>query len=94
MKTGATPLMSAFFMFPCFLVLKEFFCLFFSVTDSQCFVKTTDGDCCIFPFKYRGKEYKNCAATDDNSDGLYWCATKSEFDRTVNGSGWGYCAGQ
>jgi len=61
--------------------------------DSQCFVKTTDGDCCIFPFKYRGKEYENCAATEDNPEGLYWCATKSEFDGSVNGSGWGYCAG-
>lgn len=63
------------------------------MSDSQCFVKTTDGDCCIFPFKYRGKEYNNCAATDDNSDRLHWCATKSEFDRAINGSGWGYCAG-
>jgi len=79
-----------------FFILNECFslCFFFSVTDSQCFVKTTDGDCCIFPFEYRGKEYKNCAATEaDNPDGLYWCATKSEFDRSVNGSGWGYCAG-
>ncbi|KAL9985423.1 hypothetical protein ACROYT_G007831 [Oculina patagonica] len=63
------------------------------LTDSQCFVKTTDGNCCIFPFKYRGKEYKNCAATEGNPKGPYWCATKSEFDRSVNGSGWGFCAG-
>lgn len=74
--------------------LNECFSLFLSVTDSQCFVKTTDGDCCIFPFKYHGKEYKNCASTEDKLGGLFWCATKSKFDRGVNGSGWGYCAGQ
>lgn len=60
---------------------------------SQCLVKTTDGECCKFPFKYLGKDYISCAATDNDPNGEYWCATENEFDRNLSGSGWGYCAG-
>ena len=61
---------------------------------SQCLVKTTDGECCKFPFKYLGKDYISCAATDNDPNGEYWCATENEFDRNLSRSGWGYCAGQ
>lgn len=61
--------------------------------ESQCLVKTTDGNCCIFPFKYRGIEYTNCVTKEGKSPGLHWCATRPEFDKVKNGSGWGYCAG-
>lgn len=63
------------------------------LTELQCFVKTTDGICCILPFKYRGIEYKNCVATEGKSPRMHWCATKVDFDKADNGSGWGYCAG-
>ncbi|XP_044173037.1 fibronectin-like isoform X1 [Acropora millepora] len=58
----------------------------------QCFIKTITGECCIFPFKYNGIEYNSCVSPQ-KFPRIAWCATQHEFNRSVNGSGWGYCAG-
>ena len=71
------------------------FCLLVRIgVKSQCFVRTTDGICCVFPFQYRGIEYTNCATSEGKSPKMHWCATQAGFDETRNGTGWGYCAGQ
>ncbi|KAK2563807.1 hypothetical protein P5673_012811 [Acropora cervicornis] len=58
----------------------------------QCFIKTITGECCIFPFKYNGIKYNSCVSPQ-KFPRIAWCATQHEFNRSVNGSGWGYCAG-
>lgn len=60
---------------------------------SQCLVKTTEGDCCKFPFKYLGRDYLSCVANDSDPNGGYWCATQNESNRSLSRSDWGYCAG-
>ena len=71
------------------------FCLSVRIgVKSQCFVRTTDGICCVFPFQYRGIEYTNCATSEGKSPKMHWCATQAGFDETRNGTGWGYCAGE
>lgn len=69
------------------------YCKFRIGVKSQCFVRTTDGICCVFPFQYRGIEYTNCATSEGKSPKMHWCATQAGFDETRNGTGWGYCAG-
>ena len=48
----------------------------------------TKGECCVFPFQYKNKQYNNCI-TIDNKNTL-WCATTSNFD--IDGK-WGNCNG-
>ena len=85
---------SNFFQDP-FLNFWNLFCLSVRINvKSKCFVRTTDGICCVFPFQYRGIEYTNCATSEGKSPKTHWCATQAGFDETRNGTGWGYCAGQ
>ena len=46
-------------------------------TFKTCEIKTTDGDCCVFPFKYLGVTYNACTK---QSDVKAWCGTKSEVE--------------
>ena len=43
-------------------------------------MRTVDGDCCIFPFKYNGRVYNNC--TKDGGSAKPWCAVKLPFSGT------------
>jgi len=49
---------------------------------------------CVFPFIYKGKEYKEC--TFEKGDEKPWCSTKVDGDRKHVGGQqqWGYCGEQ
>lgn len=50
--------------------------------------KTTDGNCCTFPFTYRGETYYNCITRDF---GQKWCSLKEDYEKHKQ---WGYCANE
>ena len=48
---------------------------------------------CVFPFKYKGKEYTSCTY-DDAVDGRPWCSIKDDTsDNHMNSLSdqWGHC---
>ncbi|CAB4004602.1 Hypothetical predicted protein, partial [Paramuricea clavata] len=53
---------------------------------ADCAVKTTAGECCVFPFKYKSNLMQSCI-TDDNGNKL-WCSTTSDYDKDGK---WGNC---
>ena len=69
--------LTSLFCFVCFYVL-------FMGLSGRCRVKTTNGFCCVFPFKYRRRFYNKCAR---NSRGQSWCYTSPDRKR------WGFCRG-
>ncbi|MBN3312648.1 SE1L1 protein, partial [Atractosteus spatula] len=48
---------------------------------------TADGEPCLFPFLFLGKEYAECT-TEGRGDGRLWCATTYDYDRDKR---WGFC---
>ncbi|XP_034018141.1 protein sel-1 homolog 1 [Thalassophryne amazonica] len=48
---------------------------------------TANGELCIFPFSFQGKEYSECT-TDGRGDGRLWCATTYDYDQDKK---WGFC---
>ena len=48
------------------------------ITGINCPLKTTAGDCCVFPFTYKKKEYQSCTPVDNGNK--LWCATTSNYD--------------
>lgn len=49
---------------------------------AQCKQRTTEGDCCVFPFVYKNKCYTYCI------DDPPWCGLTDNFDRDAVK---GYC---
>jgi len=48
---------------------------------------------CIFPFKYKGKQYDSCT-TDHSQNGKPWCAYEVDKDNNVIDRKWGDCEGE
>ncbi|XP_076021424.1 protein sel-1 homolog 1 isoform X2 [Genypterus blacodes] len=48
---------------------------------------TANGEPCIFPFLFQGKEYADCTI-DGRGDGRLWCATAYDYDQEKK---WGFC---
>lgn len=48
---------------------------------------TANGEPCIFPFLFQGKEYMDCTI-DGRGDGRLWCATTYDYDQDKK---WGFC---
>ena len=53
---------------------------------AECAVKTTNGECCVFPFIYEGKTYSACTKVGYSS---HWCSTTGNLDLEENK--WGRC---
>ncbi|KAM6164610.1 matrix metalloproteinase-9 [Rhynchocyon petersi] len=47
----------------------------------------SQGEQCVFPFVFLGKEYSSCTR-EGRGDGRFWCATTSNFDQDKK---WGFC---
>ncbi|XP_077307893.1 72 kDa type IV collagenase-like isoform X4 [Lithobates pipiens] len=48
----------------------------------------SDGQPCVFPFKYNDKWYSDCT-NDGISSTRFWCATTADFNKDQK---WGYCS--
>merc|ERR1712058_136437 len=48
----------------------------------------TKGERCVFPFKYKGKEYKSCTYADSPTP---WCSTMVDSSGTAITNRWGDC---
>ncbi|XP_015775212.1 PREDICTED: uncharacterized protein LOC107353382, partial [Acropora digitifera] len=57
------------------------------VLRGSCKTRSTNGNCCVFPFIYRGKRYNRC--TRANSRRL-WCSNTPNYDKDKM---FGYCRG-
>ncbi|XP_020631489.1 uncharacterized protein LOC110068454 [Orbicella faveolata] len=55
--------------------------------SGKCRKRTTQGNCCAFPFRYRGRIYNRCAR---NRRGQRWCALTPDYSKDRL---WGYCRG-
>ncbi|XP_048579243.1 uncharacterized protein LOC5521276 isoform X2 [Nematostella vectensis] len=56
--------------------------------EARCYTwLTTSNDCCVFPFKYKNKQYHSCTTFDHYR---LWCASTSDYDRDEK---WGNCLG-
>ena len=53
-----------------------------------------NGKVCVFPFKFRNKQFRGCTTEFDDT-GAAWCSTKVNAEgEHVSGAGeWGYCRG-
>ncbi len=45
---------------------------------------------CVFPFRYKDKEYNECTAESD-PDGKKWCSTEVDSNGLHKRNQWGYC---
>ena len=83
-----------------FQVRKKLWCNFWCFLESRfslfsflhkflgkCRKRTTQGNCCAFPFRYRGRRYNRCAR---NRRGQRWCALTPDYSKDKL---WGYCRG-
>ena len=74
--------------------------MFFQINDSSLIIVInnfvacqTDGGPetnkpCVFPFRYKGVEYKSCANIRNN--GIKWCSTEVDSNQNYVGK-WGNC---
>ncbi|XP_067051351.1 72 kDa type IV collagenase-like [Acropora muricata] len=46
--------------------------------DCACAQETTSGECCSFPFEYKGKTYDSCTMVDGNRP---WCSLTPIYDK-------------
>ena len=67
------------------VLIATIFCLF--TFTGSCKTRSTNGNCCVFPFIYRGKRYNTC--TRANSRRL-WCSNTPNYDTDKM---FGYCRG-
>lgn len=51
--------------------------------------RTKEDQVCVFPFKFRGKEYNKCTYAGGSSTA--WCATRTSSDGSVVTNQWGDC---
>jgi len=76
-------------IFTTFLIVAQVQKLSSQPTGQVCDTrKTTDGNCCVFPFTYHGELFYECTTRD--FDGREWCSLKEDYAP----NSWGFCANQ
>ena len=63
-------------------------CFLESLSTGRCRQRTVRGNCCVFPFVYRGRRYRSCTSRGSKRP---WCSTVPGYKR---GQPWGYCRGK
>ena len=68
----------------------NFVCLtwLWSFPLGRCGQRTWGGNCCVFPFVYRGRRYNSCTRRGSTR---FWCPIVPGYKR---GQAWGYCRGK
>ena len=68
----------------------NFVCLtwFWSFPSGRCGQRTWKGNCCVFPFVYRGRRYNSCTRRGSKR---FWCPIVPGYKP---GQAWGYCRGK
>ena len=68
----------------------NFVCLtwFWSFPSGRCGQRTWKGNCCVFPFVYRGRRYNSCTRRGSKR---FWCPIVPGYKL---GQAWGYCRGK
>lgn len=59
-----------------------------SLSIGKCRQRTVQGNCCVFPFAYRGRRYRSCTSRGSRRP---WCPVLPGYKR---GQPWGYCRGK
>ena len=49
----------------------------FCVLTGSCRTRSSNGNCCVFPFIYRGKRYNRCSRVNSRRP---WCANTPNYD--------------
>ena len=57
----------------------------FSANPPLCSVETVNGQCCHFPFTYKGNKYTSCTTVNHNKP---WCSLTANYQGK-----WGDCKG-
>lgn len=85
------PLLKHKFYKTCIYLVSNLFSItpmgFFFLTTGTCRYRTTKGNCCSFPFVYRGRRYNRPARA---RNGRRWCAITPDYRTNKL---WGYCRG-
>lgn len=63
---------------------------FLPLSSGSCRVRSTRGECCVFPFVYKGRKYTSCT-TVNSRNRRPWCASTPNYDVDKL---WGYCRGR
>ena len=61
---------------------------FWSFPSGRCGQRTWKGNCCVFPFVYRGRRYNSCTRRGSKR---FWCPIVPGYKP---GQAWGYCRGK
>lgn len=71
-----------------YLMKYKLFFAVFVLPSGSCRTRSSTGNCCVFPFIYRGKRYNRCTRVRSKRP---WCAITPNYDHDKL---YGYCGGR